>query len=91
MILSIILEQKIHGVKLINFERFKDQRGFFTETFRSSDFVNKKLNLFPKGIMQSNESFSNKNVLRGLHFQWNPNMGKLVRTITGHLIRLLGK
>ena len=49
-----------------------------------SDFINKDLNLFPNGIMQSNESFSHKNVLRGLHFQWNPNMGKLVRTIVGH-------
>ena len=79
----------IPGVKLINFERFMDQRGFFTETYRSSDFVNNKLNIFPNGIMQSNESYSNKYVLRGLHFQWNPNMGKLVRTISGHMIDLV--
>jgi dTDP-4-dehydrorhamnose 3,5-epimerase len=39
--------------------------------------------------MQTNESFSQKNVLRGLHFQWNPNMGKLVRTITGHMVDLI--
>jgi dTDP-4-dehydrorhamnose 3,5-epimerase len=30
-----------------------------------------------------------KNVLRGLHFQWNPNMGKLVRTIAGHMVDLI--
>lgn len=79
----------IEGVKIINFERFMDHRGFFTETFRASDFINNDLMLFPNGIMQSNESFSQKNVLRGLHFQWNPNMGKLIRTISGHMIDLV--
>ena len=89
MKISSISEQEIPGVKLINFERFMDQRGFFTETFRASDFINNELKIFPNGIMQSNESFSHKNVLRGLHFQWNPNMGKLVRTIAGHMVDLV--
>ena len=89
MKLKSILEQQIKGVKLVNFERFMDQRGFFTETFRKSDFINNDLKVFPNGIMQSNESFSHKNVLRGLHFQWNPNMGKLVRTIAGHMVDLV--
>ena len=79
----------IEGVKLINFERFTDKRGFFTETFRVSDFINNELNFFPNGIMQCNESYSRRNVLRGLHFQWNPNMGKLVRTISGHMVDLI--
>ena len=39
-----ISDQQIPGVKLINFERFVDQRGFFTETFRASDFINNELN-----------------------------------------------
>jgi len=89
MKITSISEQQISGVKLINFDRFMDHRGYFTETFRASDFINNELNIFPNGIMQSNESFSNKNVLRGLHFQWNPNMGKLVRTITGHMVDLV--
>ena len=89
MKISKIIEQPIPGVKLINFERFVDKRGFFTETFRVSDFIINELKIFPNGIMQSNESYSNKNVLRGLHFQWNPNMGKLVRTITGHMVDLV--
>jgi dTDP-4-dehydrorhamnose 3,5-epimerase len=83
------LDFQIPGVKLINFERFTDKRGFFTETFRSSDFISNELNIFPNGIMQSNESYSRRNVLRGLHFQWNPNMGKLVRTISGHMVDLI--
>lgn len=80
---------QIPGVKLINFERFTDKRGFFSETFRESDFIKNELNFFPNGIMQSNESYSRRNVLRGLHFQWNPNMGKLVRTISGHMVDLV--
>jgi dTDP-4-dehydrorhamnose 3,5-epimerase len=84
-----ITEAKIPGVKFINLERFMDQRGFFSETFRISDFINNDLKVFPNGIMQTNESFSQKNVLRGLHFQWNPNMGKLVRTIHGHMVDLI--
>jgi len=82
-------EAQIPGVKLINFERFTDKRGFFTETFRVSDFINNELKCFPNGIMQANESYSRRNVLRGLHFQWNPNMGKLVRTISGHMVDLV--
>jgi dTDP-4-dehydrorhamnose 3,5-epimerase len=35
---------------------------------------------------QSNESVSKKGVIRGLHFQWNPFMGKLVRTLLGHML-----
>ena len=66
-----------------------DQRGFFTETFRASDFINNELKVFPNGIVQTNERFSQKNVLRGLHFQWNTNMGKLVRTIAGHMVDLV--
>ena len=84
-----IINNQIEGVKIINFTRFIDQRGFFTETFRSTDFISNELKIFPKGILQSNESFSQKNVLRGLHFQWNPNMGKLVRTIAGHMVDLI--
>jgi dTDP-4-dehydrorhamnose 3,5-epimerase-like enzyme len=58
MKITHINEPKINGVKIVNFERFMDQRGYFTETYRSSDFINNDLKLFPNGIMQSNESFS---------------------------------
>ena len=37
---------------------------------------------------QCNESHSLAGVIRGLHFQWNPNQGKMVRTIAGHIIDL---
>jgi dTDP-4-dehydrorhamnose 3,5-epimerase len=76
----------IPGVRVIEFERFTDFRGYFTETFRLSDLktVLPQIN----SIVQGNESFSNANVFRGLHLQWKPYMGKLVRLIEGEMIDL---
>jgi dTDP-4-dehydrorhamnose 3,5-epimerase len=89
MKINSIFEAEIAGVKLIQFERFLDKRGYFSETFRDSDFLQNNLGIFPNGILQTNESYSRRNVLRGLHFQWNQPMGKLVRTITGHMVDLV--
>ena len=78
----------IPEIKVIQFGRFSDIRGYFTEPYRRSDFENHIGTFFMKGIefVQQNESFSKRFVLRGLHFQWNPYMGKLVRTIQGHML-----
>jgi len=75
-------------IKIIRFGRFPDNRGYFTEPFRRSDFDNNPQMDFLRGVQftQVNESFSHKNVIRGMHFQWNPYMGKLVRVIYGHMI-----
>lgn len=85
-----ILEVKsltIPDVKIIKTARFRDERGYFTETFRSSD-LKKVIPDF--SIQQVNESYSStKGVLRGLHLQWNPYMGKLVRTLSGHMIDIV--
>lgn len=75
----------IPEVKVVRFQRFKDHRGYFSETFRSSDFL-----FIPDfRVVQANESFSLGGVCRGLHFQWNPYMGKLVRTVRGHMVDLV--
>lgn len=81
----------IGEVKVIKFGRFADDRGYFTETFRKSDFFgHPKLQFLKRTeFVQVNESFSKKGTVRGLHFQWNPYMGKLVRTITGRMIDLI--
>lgn len=75
----------IPDVKVIKFGRFNDDRGYFTETFRNSDFL--KLD-FMKGIrfLQCNDGYSKAGTVRGLHFQWNPYMGKLVRCVSGLLL-----
>lgn len=59
---------------------FEDSRGFFMETFREDQF--KALGL-PYHFVQDNHSRSAKGVVRGLHFQWEPPMGKLMRVTQG--------
>jgi len=59
---------------------FRDARGFFMETFREDQF--KALGL-PHRFVQDNHSRSAKGVLRGLHYQWDPPMGKLMRVSLG--------
>ena len=89
-----ILEVKslnIPDVKVIRYQRFTDNRGYFAEHFRKSDFAKgNEMDFFQgKDFLQANESFSKKNVARGLHFQWNPYMGKLVRTLQGRMVDLV--
>lgn len=83
-----IKELAIPDVKVVKYKRFTDHRGYFTEQFRKSDLIDNREVDFLKGMnfVQANESFSHKNTFRGLHFQWNPYMGKLVRPLSGHLI-----
>ena len=61
-------------------EIFRDDRGFFMETFREDQF---KANGLPTYFVQDNHSRSVKGVVRGLHFQWEPPMGKLMRVTLG--------
>jgi dTDP-4-dehydrorhamnose 3,5-epimerase len=78
----------IEAVKVVRFARFRDARGYFTEHFRRGDFQGQAQLGFLKGVefLQANESFSRPGTIRGLHFQWNPYMGKLVRTVAGRMV-----
>jgi len=78
----------IPEVKIIRFARFNDQRGYFTETYRKSDLANNPDTSFMKKVnfLQCNDTFSKATTVRGLHFQWNPFMGKLIRVIVGNII-----
>ncbi len=75
-------------VLVIKVGRFPDERGYFTETFRQSDFnSHPQLSFFKDTpFLQANESHSRPNVLRGFHIQHTPPMGKLIRTVHGHMI-----
>jgi len=77
----------IPDIKVVQFARFSDHRGFFAEHFRKSDFGTHPQLDFMKGVefSQCNESVSKTGTVRGLHFQWNPYMGKLVRTLRGRM------
>jgi dTDP-4-dehydrorhamnose 3,5-epimerase len=75
-----IEKTSISDVIIVIPEVFGDERGFFMEVFRKDQF--EKYNL-PTEFVQDNHSRSVKNVLRGLHFQWKPGMGKLMRVTYG--------
>ena len=58
----------------------EDDRGFFIETYRADTFAALGL---PHVFVQDNHSRSRRGVVRGLHFQWEPPMGKLMRVSHG--------
>jgi dTDP-4-dehydrorhamnose 3,5-epimerase len=68
------------AVKVIRPELFGDHRGFFHEAYRQDVFAELGL---PTNFVQLNHSGSAQNVVRGLHFQWQPPMGKLMRVVRG--------
>jgi dTDP-4-dehydrorhamnose 3,5-epimerase len=81
----------IEAIKVIKYARFRDQRGYFSEHYRRSDLAGHPETGYMKNVsfVQCNESYSRKGTLRGLHFQWNPFMGKMVRTITGRMLDIV--
>jgi dTDP-4-dehydrorhamnose 3,5-epimerase len=70
----------LNGIVVVVPEVFEDDRGFFMEIFRADQF--KALGL-PHEFVQDNHSRSARNIVRGLHFQWEPPMGKLMRVTAG--------
>ena len=77
---SKVISEHLSGIKVIQPELFEDDRGFFMEVFRKDQFEKLKL---PSKFVQFNHSRSTKGVIRGLHFQWQPLMGKLMRVTLG--------
>jgi dTDP-4-dehydrorhamnose 3,5-epimerase len=79
--MEIKLESRsLRDVAVLIPDVFQDSRGFFMETFREDQF--KSLGL-PYHFVQDNHSRSARGVVRGLHFQWEPPMGKLMRVTLG--------
>ena len=74
----------IPDILLIETKVFRDDRGFFFESFNQADFE-KETNLSPT-FVQENHSRSIKGVLRGLHYQLPPKaQDKLVRVVKGEI------
>ncbi len=79
--MELRIESKpLNGVCVLAPQVFQDERGFFMEVFKADQF--KSLGL-PTEFVQDNHSGSVRGVLRGLHFQWEPPMGKLMRVTRG--------
>ena len=68
------------GLLILHADVYSDDRGYFMEVYRSDRFTGLGL---PGSFAQDNHSRSRKGVLRGLHFQWDPPQGKLLRVTAG--------
>ncbi len=73
-------QTSLPGVVIIEPKVFSDERGFFMESFNSSDFKDAGL---PTEFVQDNHSRSVQGVLRGLHYQHPSWQGKVVRVLVG--------
>lgn len=82
-----ITETGFHGLVLIDLKKYNDERGHFSETYRK-DILEEAG--FHHDFVQSNESFSKKGVLRGLHMQNEPHaQAKLVRVVQGSILDIV--
>ncbi len=77
-----ISETKLPGVMVIEPKVFGDVRGFFMETWNQARYADMGL---PMNFVQDNLSFSQRGVLRGLHFQNPYAQGKLVYVLQGEV------
>lgn len=75
-------ETEIKGVYIIDVRAYGDNRGYFMETYKKSDFEAAGLHY---DFVQDNQSSSRKGVLRGLHFQKKYPQAKLVRVLSGEV------
>lgn len=74
-------EAKLPGLVLIDSIKYSDDRGYFMETFKASEF---RENGIDSRFVQDSQSASRRRVLRGLHFQIPPReQGKLISVVVG--------
>ncbi len=75
-------ETEIEGVYTIDVKKYGDNRGYFMETYKETDFKAAGLDY---NFVQDNQSKSRAGVLRGLHFQKTFPQAKLVRCLEGEV------
>jgi len=79
-----LIRTAIPDVIIIKPDVYGDERGYFFESFHQGKFADYGIS---ESFVQDNESRSQKNVLRGLHYQLEPYaQGKLVRVISGAVL-----
>tara|TARA_Y100001968_G_C19269979_1_gene673731 strand:- start:64 stop:651 length:588 start_codon:yes stop_codon:yes gene_type:complete len=87
-ILKSFLGEKLEGPLLLSPTIFRDERGFFFESWNQLQWkeILRSVSQEFDGFVQDNHSRSEKGVLRGLHYQIQPKaQGKLVRCISGEI------
>jgi dTDP-4-dehydrorhamnose 3,5-epimerase len=78
----IIRDAPLPGVKIIETQRFEDERGWFMEAFNAERYRDAGLDIV---AAQTNVSSSRRGVLRGMHYQWPEAQGKLVNVLAGSI------
>lgn len=72
----------IPEVILIYPQIHKDDRGYFLESYKKSEFTK----IIPDEFVQDNQALSNEGIIRGLHYQLNPqSQGKLISVMQGSI------
>lgn len=71
----------MQNYQIFNNPVYMDERGYFYESY--SHNISDKLGIL---FCQDNISYSHKGVIRGLHYQWDAPMGKLIRVVSGKII-----
>jgi dTDP-4-dehydrorhamnose 3,5-epimerase len=80
------LPTRLDGPLLLEPRAFPDDRGFFMETYRRSDFAELGI---AEDFVQDNQSRSARGVVRGMHFQGGDGVAKLVRCARGSIVDVL--
>jgi dTDP-4-dehydrorhamnose 3,5-epimerase len=74
--------EEMQGLKLFEAKWYPDERGYLLQAYMVSDLEGRGIS---GSFLQAIQSRSRRGVVRGLHFQWNPPMGKLVRCLRGRI------
>lgn len=75
-----VFKEDIEGLLSFTPDIYEDSRGYFYEQFNQHKYKEMGISL---NFVQDNVSYSNKNTLRGLHYQANQPQGKLVQVLDG--------
>jgi dTDP-4-dehydrorhamnose 3,5-epimerase len=78
-----VMATELAGVLVLEPRVFRDERGFFLESFNRRTF--REVTGLEAEFVQDNQSFSVRNVLRGLHYQIRQAQGKLVQVLAGEI------
>lgn len=81
-----VLDTRLEGPLLLEPGAFADDRGFFMESYRRSDFAELGIE---EEFVQDNHSRSARGVVRGMHFQVGRGVSKLVRCARGEIVDVL--
>lgn len=81
-----VLDTRLEGPLLLEPRAFADERGFFMESYRRSEFAELGI---AEEFVQDNHSRSARGVVRGMHFQVGRGVSKLVRCARGEIVDVL--